>query len=715
MYTIENQRYKFVLGENGRVISFLNNGKNLLSENQGSLFFVQFRDENGGKISFSDTDADKIKIVKNDNSVILSFEELGETDTSIELNITGDTLGLHWSCSVKSDLQLEWVDFPSITVPDTFEDNGGNSKLLWPFNEGALITDISRRENSTFRFREPEYPSLGLYAMCPGMVFAPFLAVSSDNGGLYLGVHDKKQAPRHVDFKRNENGIMLRLRVYPGVFGGNFISEFDTVLLVFEGDWYNGAEIYRKWFSENKPERLMKISENNTLPDWYSESPIVITYCVRGHHDTDIMEPNKLFPYVNALPFIDEMSERLGSKIMALLMHWEGSAPWAPPYVWPPYGGEASLKEFIDGLHKNGNLLGVYCSGFGWTQTSNVAEYKMEERFEQEGLAKYMCVSPEGDLPLSKICRAQRFGYDICPSGDFLRVTLTNEVRQMADAGIDYAQLLDQNHGGTPYMCYSKEHGHPPVPGAWQNEAQISVMQAIHKAKGNSKILFGCESSAAEAFIPELIFSDNRYELNFECGNAVPLYSYLYHEYLNNFMGNQVNGEYIIKCRESRDSLLYRLGYSFAAGDFFTFVVNDEGKFQWAWGQKNFEENYLPDMDSAIALASNLNPWRLHFAKKYLHNGKMLRPLDIDCAKMGKIVTINGDITVPNILSACYQAEDSSVAQILVNWTETIQKCSVDGIEGAVVYTDSKGENSFIATENNLKIKPLSAVLIKIK
>jgi hypothetical protein len=100
-----------------------------------------------------------------------------------------------------------------------------------------------------------------------------------------------------------------------------------------------------------------------------------------------------------------------------------------------------------------------------------------------------MCLSPEGDLPLSKICRAQRSGYDICPSQGFLTDVLTHEVEQMSALGIDYAQMLDQNHGGTPYMCYSKNHGHPPVPGKWQNDATIDLLQAIHKAKGNQKLL----------------------------------------------------------------------------------------------------------------------------------------------------------------------------------------------------------------------------------
>ena len=714
MLSIKNKFSTLEIDERkGRIISFSKNRKNLLSENQPPLLTVAFRNGEGDAVLTDVTKADTVETVPTETGYKITYKRFEDVNliATLFIDFNEDSPFINWRADIKCDLQLEWLQFPSVCVEDNFADNGGNSKILFPYNEGVLVSNITARENSGFKHFEPEYPSLGSYAMYPGMVCSPFLAYLSDKGNLYIGVHDKENNTKHIDFYREDGGVKLVVRIYPGISGGNYTTEFDTVLSVFDGEWQDAAEIYRNWLEESGSLGLKKISENLDLPDWYGESPVVITYCVRGHHDTDIMDPNAMLPYINGMKFIDEYAETLNSKIMVILMHWEGTAPWAPPYVWPPYGGEESLKEYIDALHQKGHLLGVYCSGFGWTEGSNIAEYNMEQAFKDNNLKEAMCVSPNGELPLSEICTFQRFGYDLCPAHPFCKETLKTQVLNMDKAGIDYVQLLDQNHGGTAYFCYSKEHGHPGVPGKWQSEAVVDIMKSIKKEITNPKMLFGCESAAAEVFIPELLFSDNRFELNFFIGEAVPLYSYLYHEYLNNFMGNQVCGEGAINPRENPYSLQYRLAYSFVAGDFLTLVINDRGRVQWAWGQGIFSERYMPDEKSAITLVKNMNTWRKAFGK-YLHTGKMVKPLSVTAKEKINVTFASGTEVTSPVLTSSYQASDGKTASFIVNFTNEKAECIIENVRGKLLYTSPCGKTEFLSGDC-INIEPLSVVMIE--
>ncbi len=713
MLTIKNSFYKFVLDENkGKIVDFETKKGSLLGGEQPPILSMRFCTENGFILA-DVTTAKSCFVEKGEGLYRIEYSDFDVQNLSAVVEITyfdNDPL-IHWNAEIKSDLQLEWVEFPSVSIPDTFADKGENSRLLWPYNEGVLVDSVADRQKH-WAYRDPEYPSAGNYGMCPGMVFAPFMAVTADNGGLYIASHDKEQNTYLVDFCPENDGVRLKLRVYPGINGGCYKTEQDTVLGVFDGDWYNAAQIYADWFEANKPADFIPILENKNLPDWYGESPVVITYCVRGHHDTDIMDPSKLFPYVNALPYIDSLAEKLGSKIMVLLMHWEGTAPWAPPYVWPPYGGERALKDYIEVLHERGHCIGVYCSGLGWTQNSNIADYCMEKAFEEGNLARFMCQPPKGKELRSDICTAQRSGYDLCPSQSFCKDTIVGEVKKMADSGIDYIQLLDQNHGGTPYFCYAEDHGHPPVPGTWESRELRDIMKRIRNTVKNEKLLFGCESAAAEAFIPDLLFSDNRYGLNMLFGMPVPLYSFMYHKYINNFMGNHVLSCEIVDPKVSQDGVAFRLAHSFIAGDFFTLVIDDEGRIQTSWGQKEFGEDTMPDQEQTIAFTAHLNKWRTGEAKKYLHTGTMVKPLPISDCPSHKIDVKGIMKPVSPVFTAKYKAEDGTAAQFFANYTSDTVKITVDGIAGKTLFVNPDMKESILLSGNEIEIAPRSAVAV---
>jgi hypothetical protein len=175
--------------------------------------------------------------------------------------------------------------------------------------------------------------------------------------------------------------------------------------------------------------------------------------------------------------------------------------------------GEEMLKEFCDELHKRSFMLGVYCSGMGYTIKSNINSFSLEEKIKNENLERFMCAPPGGGAPVSKICQAQRKSYDMCISQEFTKAVLSEEAEKMASSGLDYIQLFDQNHGGTPYFCFSDDHGHPPVPGKWMVENMNELLDRVKNTVGEG-VLLGCESAAGEAYIPYLNLSDNRFNLN---------------------------------------------------------------------------------------------------------------------------------------------------------------------------------------------------------
>ena len=582
---------------------------------------------------------------------------------------------------------VEWVDFLPITLPKLVANNeeGNGGRILFPYNEGVLVSDIDTREvdNAWLKHEDAKYPSKGSYAVFPNMVCSQMLAYLWDDVGLYIGVHDEQRGVKEIDFIKVACGVTLRFRLFCGTdFGEVFETKYPMIFSVIDGRWDAAAERYRKWFESTLPKNVRRIAENRELPEWYEDSPLVVTYPVRGVHDTDEMNPNKLYPYTNALLRLDAIKEACDSRLLVLLMHWEGTAPWAPPYVWPPFGDNENFNEFLRLLHEKGDMLGVYCSGFGYTiQSKLITEYNKEDEYIENELWRGMCASPEGKALISNICNDQRSGYDICPASDIGKSLLKNAYTPLLESELDYVQILDQNHGGGQYFCYSRDHGHAPAPGAWMTENMQEMLSNWNSIAKNK--LLGCESAAAEPFIGNLLFSDNRFELNYMLGTPVPLYAYIYHEYLRNFMGNQVCCPFKIE----EDTLRYRLAYSFSIGDSMTLVMSEDGRLASHWGIKDF--SFPSDDEKTFGFIAKLTRFYKEYGKPYLYAGRMITSPEIECSTV-MIPKANSEsfFSLPALLSSAWEARDGSRALIIVNPHDNDLECKVNGNKITVPSSD---------------------------
>jgi hypothetical protein len=265
----------------------------------------------------------------------------------------------------------------------------------------------------------------------------------------------------------------------------------------------------------------------------------------------------------------------------------------------------------------------------------------------------------------------QRSGYDMCPASPLGKKIVNEAYSPIFKEDVDYVQILDQNHGGGQYLCYSKEHGHPPVPGSWMTERMQELLHGWNEQSTNK--LYGCESAAGEPFVGELLFSDNRYELNYRMGIPVPLYSYVYHEYLRNFMGNQCGCPIL----EPYDTLRYRLSYSFAIGDSMSLVIRDDGQISGFWGSKGVDR--IADKEKTLTLIKNLTAFYKNEGKAFLADGKMTAPEKVDCPT---VEFFNGTVNLklPSLISTAWELEGKKL-QLLVNPSDDEITCKVCGKE----------------------------------
>lgn len=691
MTEYKNDNYSIAIDEeNGCITSLESGGKEYIYERL-PIFTTAFRTKDG---ELWKKGSDEMEYMGKNGAEYKYRAENFSAAAKISL---GEEIQISVSIENKGGDAPEYVETAICVSPDL-----GENKILWGFNEGVVVDDFEQRKKC-LGFLEPEYPGMGFMPLFPAVVETQFMAYFDGEKGLYLGAHDAEGDLKAIDFVPCKDGIKMYFRFYTGAeFGADYAMNFPWVLKPYRGGWHEAAEIYREWFSANTS--FVPIEKNDKLPKWYSESPLVVTYPVRGLHDTDVMTPNKLFPYIKGLPVIEDIAKKTDSKIMALLMHWEGTAPWAPPYVWPPYGGEQAFEEYADALHKKGHLLGVYCSGMGYTMKSNVVDdYECDEDFEQKRLEKIMCRSPKEELLKSKICTMQRDGYDMCPTQEFTKNVLVGEAKKMIGGGVDYIQLLDQNHGGNSYFCYSKQHSHPPVPGKWQLDA---VKDILSSAAADSGVLLGCESAAGETFIPNLMFSDNRYNCAYPIGEPVPAYAYVYHEYVNNFMGNQVCVDGTFDYERNPENLLMRMAYSFCAGDMLTLVISDNGRVVWNWGLKSFD--LLPDNEKALEFVRQANGFRQREGK-YLNRGRMIKPTELNLGK-NEIVEKNGyKLHIDKVMQSKWLASDGTWAEFIANYNDYDVDIDYPSDEPCVV---AGGDGEEINAPK-FAIKPGGVIMIK--
>jgi hypothetical protein len=289
--------------------------------------------------------------------------------------------------------------------------------------------------------------------------------------------------------------------------------------------------------------------------------------------------------------------------------------------------------------------------------------------------------------------------------------------------GLDWVQFLDQNIGCATFPCYAKDHGHPPYPGKWMTAAMQSLIGEFRQiaaetgsqSKGERKLAFSVEQPPNEYFMSGFQVCDVRVIPPGHKGwqqRFLPLYHYLYHEFLLIQGGFGSSPEpYHMPIRSAYNLVVGEIPGGVLTGDG---LLLNKDTFNWAPWQPPVGNN-----DDSLEALRTATALRRGKAKDFLVFGRMQRPSDVKGIKTIRWeyeATVN---RIPAVFHSAWHDPQGKFGIVLANWTTETQTVRVADSRLGSRFAESissKEVTSRVRTtdkETSVILPPLSCALLE--
>jgi len=469
------------------------------------------------------------------DALILEFEHEAELPLQVRCRVwarKGDAF-IRWRIEVinRSDRPVIGVGFPLAQLKVQLGESADDDRIVYPLHEGVLLCKpaklLGKRASVSHSY--------------PGALSAQFYYFYDRESGFYMAAEDGGGHTKSSVVSRRDGSLILSfMHTFPSEVHERTALGYDVVWTCGDGSWYAGANIYKRW-AERQPWCKKRLTERD-VPQWLKEGNVFLNYGARVQ--------NVFFPASVALKTFNKYRDFLGVPLVCVPFGWEKHGAWIGPEYFPPYGGEENYIRLARGLAERGDHLHLYLSGFRWGARKPISGRKEKPRryTDYDGTAEFMkkgkpaaVVKADGSLDLQKQPWADN--YTLCVGSEIARGILADCYRRVFDwgvAGVD----IDQNVGGAASACFNTEHGHPVGVGRWISQAMLDFLQGVRvEAKSKHPDCFMGIEEPCEFFIPCLdiyhgrAFTDTRWPANAPGGVSIPLFIYLYHEYILGYAG----------------------------------------------------------------------------------------------------------------------------------------------------------------------------------
>lgn len=491
----------------------LERGRELMAARSLPLFALQTRSPNPSedevRLFGAHENWDDCRIEKQGNGFKLTFKRGEPTSPLLQVVVTAeaDAANSGWLWSIAADnkkapFAINNVDFPQITMASP----GDNAASFYPRAAGVVEAkplEKAYRAGAT-------YPS----GYCT-MQFMALYSPAADGSGLYVARHDPRAAIKDITMATDTaiGGLQMsfnQLAENSLTAGNGFKLTGKGVWQLLHGDWYDAAQIYKKFAAREASWWPSLTNEGREdTPLWYRQ--LDTWACLQ-------MLPDKVTREA------EEVHEFLGVPIGVHWYHWN-TGFFDNDY--PHFYARDGFKESVAALQAKGIHIMPYTNGRLWdTRDRGIEDWE----FTTKGLPNAAKEYRDGklSLDLSSYNATEKDGKKtvlatMCPYTKLWQDTMAELGGDLSkDQGVD-GLYYDQISVSVPIPCMDPTHGHPLGGGTWWVDGYHQMLQKIRAARRPGSIV--TSEAMAEAYIK---YFDGYLSYSSSSDGQVPAFSAIY-------------------------------------------------------------------------------------------------------------------------------------------------------------------------------------------
>ena len=411
---------------------------------------------------------DNYTIRKDGNTIKCILNDFFIKDESIpvkaQFTISAKNNAFFFSGWLKSSSE-EWL-FKELEYPrlsGIMSDIKKSKSIYWPAGLGKYISNSGRIGSKNLW-----YPSVQGVCM-------PWFSVNYENTGLYIGSHDSLQAAKKMNLSYVKQDKILRTSFTIPLYKTEYQIP-EVVVKPYEGQWYNAAKLYRKWYDLHfKP---------FSAPGWVTNNSGWLLAILKQQNGEVIWN-------YKDIDQLCEIAQQFNLETIGLF----GWAAGGHDHLYPNFppdnlmGGRDELKRAIKRAQEKGLKIILYANAKIMDTSTDF--YKLNG-IETILLNNYM--RPDVQFYVKQKNATPVIFAQACNGSALWRKTMIDLGIQAVELGAD-GILYDQLGVLNPDLCFSNNHDHQPGESDADYRQQL-LTEVNEKTKEiNSEFIVMTESS----------------------------------------------------------------------------------------------------------------------------------------------------------------------------------------------------------------------------